>query len=165
LHPKSRGTVTLQSNDFLDHPIIETQYLKEQDDVRVFVEGCKRTVEIWSQPALKDNGPCLADVILPGNPYDMKTQADQYWEYYVRHMALTIYHPMSTVRMGRANDPEACLTPDCRVKGVTGLRVVDASIVPELMSGNTNIPCVAIGERAAEIIKSGINYQKQATKA
>ncbi|CAF1542118.1 unnamed protein product [Adineta ricciae] len=78
----------------------------------------------------------------------------QFLESYIRRYSLTAHHPIGTCKMGKQEDPMAVVTPDTRVKGVKGLRVVDASIMPTLVSGNTNIPTIAIAERAADLIKS-----------
>ncbi|CAF1106140.1 unnamed protein product [Rotaria sp. Silwood1] len=79
---------------------------------------------------------------------------DQFWESYVRKYTITICHPIGTCKMGKEEDPMAVVTPDTRVKGVKDLRVVDASIIPNTISGSTNIPTVAIAERAADLIKN-----------
>ncbi|CAF3877494.1 unnamed protein product [Rotaria sp. Silwood1] len=85
---------------------------------------------------------------------EQKQVSDQFWESYVRKYTITICHPIGTCKMGKEEDPMAVVTPDTRVKGVRGLRVVDASIMPSIVSGNTNIPTVAIAERAADLIKN-----------
>ena len=79
----------------------------------------------------------------------------EYWRQWVRYFGITLRHPTSTCKMGRLDDPTAVVTPDCRVKGITNLRVVDASVMPEVCSGNTNVPTICIAERASDIIISG----------
>nr|ABQ08072.1 hypothetical protein [Adineta vaga] len=77
----------------------------------------------------------------------------KFWESYIRKYGTTIYHPVGTCKMGLENDPMTVVTEDTKVKGVHGLRVIDASIIPIIVSGNTNIPTISIAERAADIIK------------
>jgi len=87
---------------------------------------------------------------------DVKEKDDQFWDAYIRRFCLTVYHPIGTCKMGKENDKTAVVTPSTQVKGVKGLRVVDASIMPDLVLGNTNIPIIALVERAADLIKNNI---------
>lgn len=166
LHPQSVGSITLQSADPLQHPIIQPNYLQHPGDVKTLVEGMKFAEKWMNTKPLADG--CtrdLSDLLLPNNPYNKQTDTDKYWEWYVRHFAATLYHPVGTCKMGPVHDPTTVVTPDCRVKGTNGLRVVDASIMPELVSGNTNVPSIMIGERASDIIKSGVNYQTNSSSS
>jgi glucose dehydrogenase (acceptor) len=83
----------------------------------------------------------------------MNQNEDQFWESFVRKYTVTVYHPTGTCQMGKEEDPMTVVTPSTRVKGVKGLRVIDASIIPLIISGNTNVPTIAIAERAADLIK------------
>lgn len=97
----------------------------------------------------------MSDIILPElEELRAKGDMDAYWARYAQHVGVTLYHPTSTCKMAKADDPTGVVTPDCRCKGVNRLRVVDASIMCEVPSGNTNIPTICLAERAADIIIS-----------
>jgi choline dehydrogenase len=154
LHPHSRGHVHIASACALDAPIIEPNYLEREEDVASMVAACEIAMEIYKQPSImKVTGRFLGDEFVTENPFCREKQSAQYWEHYVRHQVNTLYHPVGTCKMGGVTDPTAVVGPDLRVIGVTRLRVVDASIMPTLPSGNTNIPAIMIGEKAADLIK------------
>jgi choline dehydrogenase-like flavoprotein len=144
LRPKSRGSLRLASNDPLATPLIDPNFLGERDDVDRLVRGFKLMRGILRQPALAAyHGRELAD--------SGAAQTDADIERFVRDHADTIYHPVGTCRMG----PNAAAVVDAslRVHGVQALRVVDASIMPSVVAGNTNAPVIAIAEKAADLIK------------
>ncbi|CAF1402651.1 unnamed protein product [Adineta steineri] len=152
LHPKSKGEITLASRDPFIHPIINPNYLENKQDVQVLVEGCKLVKKICHTEPLKDILQSLAKE-MNGNEI-IDDNEDKFWESYVRKYSVTIYHPVGTCKMGKEQDEMTVVTPDTKVKGVKGLRVIDASIMPSIVSGNTNIPTIAIAERAADLIKN-----------
>jgi choline dehydrogenase-like flavoprotein len=144
LRPRSRGTVTLRSADPLAPPRIDPNFLANGDDVRRLVRGFKVLRRILEQPALAG---------LRGREFAASAAArdDAAIEAFVRANADTIYHPVGTCRMG--TDALTVVDPQLRVHGIAGLRVVDASIMPRIVGGNTNAPVIMIGEKAADLVK------------
>jgi choline dehydrogenase len=146
LRPESRGKVGLRSADPFDDPTILANYLATEEDRRAIREGVKIAREVVAQSALD---PYREAEYAPGG--DVRT--DQQIDAWVRTKAETIYHPVGTCRMGAAGDPLAVVDDQLRVQGITGLRVVDASVMPTLIGGNTNAPTLMIAERAADLIR------------
>ncbi|MDP5117013.1 MAG: GMC family oxidoreductase N-terminal domain-containing protein [Burkholderiaceae bacterium] len=146
LRPHSRGSVRLQSRDPFDAPLIDPAYLSDHRDTALMVEGVKKLRTIMQAPALQ---PYRGKEI-----YTAGIETDAQWESYIRERADTIYHPVGTCKMGAAHDPMAVLDTQLRVKGVLGLRVIDASAMPTLISGNTNAPTIMMAEKAADFLLS-----------
>ncbi|CAF1102466.1 unnamed protein product [Rotaria sordida] len=151
LHPESKGEITLASPDPFAHPIINPNYLENKEDVHKLVEACKVVEKICQTEPLNSTLKSMAKEM---NGDEVAANEDQFWESYVRKYTVTISHPTGTCKIGKEEDSMAVVTPDTHVKGVRGLHVVDASIMPNIVSGNTNIPTVAIAERAADLIKN-----------
>ena len=145
LRPRSRGTVRLASSDPLAAPLIDPNYWADPFDREMSIRGLKLAREIMRQDALK---PFVKAERLPGP--DVQTEKD-YFEYACRH-AKTDHHPAGTCRMGI--DPDAVVDPQLRFNGIEGLRVADASIMPTLVSSNTNAPTIMIAEKAADMIRA-----------
>ncbi len=144
LRPESRGTVHITSDDHRDRPAIKPNFLKEELDRETHVAGLKIARDILERPALD----AYRDVeIVPGP--DCRTD-DELLDH-ARRVGGTVFHPVGTCKMG--NDPVAVVDERLRVHGIRGLRVVDASIMPRLVSGNTNAPVIMIAEKAADMIK------------
>lgn len=152
LNPKSWGKLKLRSTNPLDKPYIDAGYLYHMDDIKSMIGGIRIQQKIMGSSALTSAEPELVKVDLPGCA-NIAYDTDQYWECYVRHMATTLYHPAGTAKMGPDSDRDAVVDPRLRVRGVQGLRVADASIMPAVISGNTNAPAMMIGEKAADMIK------------
>jgi len=144
LRPKSRGTVKLASKDPMAAPLIDPNFFGERDDMDRLIRGFKLTRKIMQQRALAEQGGKeVADLAA--------AQTDAEIEKFIRANADTIYHPVSTCRMG--NGPLDVVDDQLRVRGIEGLRVVDASILPSVVSGNTNAPVIAIAEKAVDLIR------------
>ena len=144
LRPKSRGFAKLRSANPLDSMIFESGALKEQEDVDTLIRGVKLARQIIRAPALDD---IVERELRPSEQADIP---DSEIEAHVRSHAKTVYHPVGTCRMG--SDADAVVDPTLKVNGVSGLRVCDASVMPTLVSGNTNAPTIMIAERCAEFI-------------
>jgi len=147
LRPKSRGAIRLKSRDPMAHPAIEPNYLGDSEgyDLKLLIEGARISREIFAQ---KPFAPYRGEEIFPGGA----ARSDADLETFIRRKAETIYHPVGTCRMGAGSD--AVVDSELRVHGVEGLRVVDASVMPTLIGGNTNAPVIMIAERAADLINS-----------
>ena len=151
MRPKSRGRVTLASADPMAAPVIDPNILADPDDTRRLVQGFKHMRTILSQPALAGyRGQELATTANATTDADIETV--------IRNYADTIYHPVGTCRMGPLAGPQAnplnVVDSELRVHGMTGLRVVDASIMPRIVAGNTNAPVIMTAEKAADMIKA-----------
>ncbi|XP_068248199.1 glucose dehydrogenase [FAD, quinone]-like isoform X2 [Palaemon carinicauda] len=150
---KSRGSITLASNDPRVPPNIDPNYFSHPDDVRTFIRGIKFALKIGASPSLKDElGARFHDKPLPGCEH-LIIESDEYWACFVAHMSTTTYHPAGTCKMAPPSDPYGVVDHRLKVRGTHGLRVVDASIMPLIVSGNLNAPVIMIGERAADLIK------------
>ena len=146
LRPESRGRVGLRSADPLDDPAIFANYLATEEDRRALREGVKMMRQVAEQPAL---GPYRKEELYPGKD----VQSDDEIDAWIRKHAETIYHPVGTCKMGAAGDEMAVVDAELKVRGVEGLRVVDASVMPTLVGGNTNAPTIMIAEKAADMIR------------
>lgn len=149
LHPKSTGTITLRSADPFAPPIIDPRYLSHPEDIRALVEGMKVARQIHLASAFDD---VRGEEILDPEVAELhEPMSESYLEEITRKMAVTVYHPVGTCKMG--TDEMAVVDSRCRVIGFKNLRVVDCSIFPELPSGNTNAPAIMAGEKASDLIK------------
>ncbi|MGH6878790.1 MAG: choline dehydrogenase [Rhizomicrobium sp.] len=143
LRPQSRGHLSLRSADPLAAPLIQPNYLAVEDDARALREGVRLVRDAFAQAAFD---PYRGAELMPGPQVQTEAEMDAF----VRATAETIYHPVGSAKMGR--DGESVVDPALKVYGVEGLRVVDASIMPDLVSGNTNAPTIMIAEKAADMI-------------
>ena len=147
LRPRSRGQLTLASNRASDKPRIQANYLSDAEgfDLKMMVECAKISREIFAQPAFD---PYRGAPIFP----QRSDLSDAELADFIRAKAESVYHPIGTCRMG--DDDASVVDPQLRVRGVDGLRVIDASVMPSLIGGNTNAPTIMIAERAADLIKA-----------
>jgi choline dehydrogenase len=143
--PKSRGEIRLRSADPADKPVIDHRLLGHPDDVAALVSGMKQLEKIFETPALARH--VTGRNIPPEPPKD-----DAEWEHHIRSLSNIGFHPVATCRMGA--DARSVVDPTLKVRGVAGLRVVDASIMPVMPSANTNAPAMMVGEKGADLIKA-----------
>ena len=143
LRPRSTGEVFLESADPMAAPGIDPRYLSDAEDLQVLIKGAKMTRAILEAPAMAK--------FRHKEIYTKDGMSDAEWEDHIRSRADTVYHPVGTCKMGV--DEMAVVDPQLRVRGVEGLRVVDASIFPTLIGGNTNAPTIMIAEKAADMIR------------
>ena len=150
LRPKSVGSVTLGGPSIHNHPIIDTNFLDHPDDRRTLVEGMKFLKRMEETDEFqKFDIKFIADSMLCGDRH--RLFSDAYFECYVREYIQTIYHPVSTCRMG-PRGKNSVVDHRLRVHGIDQLRVVDASVMPKLVGANTNAACIVIGEKGASMI-------------
>eukprot|EP01013_Petalomonas_cantuscygni_P001129 TRINITY_DN11109_c0_g1_i1.p1 TRINITY_DN11109_c0_g1~~TRINITY_DN11109_c0_g1_i1.p1 ORF type:complete len:537 (+),score=-3.95 TRINITY_DN11109_c0_g1_i1:225-1835(+) len=142
LRPKSRGTVVLKNNNPASPPVIDPGFLNDANDVEELVDGYKMTRRLMAAPALAKF--CTED------PFTANVKTDKQIIDILRNRTDTVYHPVGTCKMGTSKD--SVVDPRMRVYGVEGLRVVDASIMPTIIGGNTNAPAIMIAEKAADLI-------------
>lgn len=152
LRPKSRGFIKLQSKNPLRYPLLYHNYLTHPDDIAVLREGVKASVAFVETQAMKRFGARFHDRQVP-NCKHLEMYTDEYWDCAIMQYTMTIYHMSGTAKMGLPDDPYAVVDDQLRVYGVKGLRVIDASIMPTITSGNINAPVIMIGEKGAEMIK------------
>jgi choline dehydrogenase-like flavoprotein len=147
LYPKSRGTISLQSNHPADQALIDPNYLSHPDDQKVMIDGVRIARKILAAPEFEQ---FQGTELYPG----ADAETDEEIVEFLRERSETIYHPIGTCKMGSDDDPMAVVNNELKVRGIEALRVVDASVMPSLIGGNTNAPTIMIAERAAEFIKA-----------
>ena len=145
LHPKSRGTVTLSSNDPNAAPQIDPNFLSEEEDMNALIKGGKLAYQMAMDTAF---APFRDRMVMP--PKELASDTE--WAEHIRKTVETIYHPVGTCKMG--SDDAAVVDSQLKVHGIESLRVIDASIMPTIVSGNTNAPVYMIAEKGAEMIRS-----------
>ncbi|MBL8707709.1 MAG: GMC family oxidoreductase N-terminal domain-containing protein, partial [Rhodospirillaceae bacterium] len=149
MRPKSLGHVRARSSDPRAHPAICFNYLKDPADRADLRAGVRLTREVLAQQAM---APFAGDELFPG----IDVQSDDAVDAWLRQAIETCYHPVGTCKMGRADDRLSVVDDELRVHGLDGLRVVDASIMPVIVSGNTNAPTIMIAEKAADMIRGAV---------
>ncbi|XP_025194112.1 glucose dehydrogenase [FAD, quinone]-like isoform X1 [Melanaphis sacchari] len=150
--PKSRGRVWLRDANPFHHPLIDPNYFADETDLDVLVAGVRLFQRMLRTSPMRSLGAKILDTPLPGCKQHV-FDTDAYWKCSARQISYTIYHLSGTCKMGPASDPTAVVDPRLRVHGVRGLRVVDASIMPEIPAAHTNAPTIMIAEKASDMIK------------
>jgi choline dehydrogenase len=156
VRPESRGTIMAQSPDPAVYPAIRPNYLSAPSDLRVLIAGIEHTRRIFAQPAIAAYS--VAETV-PGP----EIQSDEQFAEFARNAGTNVFHPVGTCKMG--TDPMAVVDARLRVHGIEGLRVIDASIMPAVTTGNTNAPTIMIGEKGAEMIKEDARAEQRAAAA
>ncbi|XP_037935899.1 glucose dehydrogenase [FAD, quinone]-like [Teleopsis dalmanni] len=152
LKPFSFGHIELTSANYLDKPKIYANYMSDKRDIDTYVRALKIYSKLPETKAFKIREAALHKVDLEACN-SLVFQSDDYWRCYIRHMTTTVYHPVGTTKMGPVTDSQAVVDWRLRVHGAQNLRVIDASIMPDIVAANTNAAIIMIGEKGAEMIK------------
>lgn len=153
LKPKSTGKIELRGKDPLEKPLIYGNYLENNEDVETLIRGISLVKRLMNAKTSKEHECFFIKVNITGCAH-IEFDEPGYWECYIRHMTNTGYHPSGTAKMGPESDKDAVVDDQLKVRGIKGLRVIDASIMPKIIRGNLHAPTVMIGEKGANLIKS-----------
>lgn len=152
LRPKSTGEILLRTTDPYDAPKILANYLERDEDIQTLLRGIRYQMNFINSTAFKKRDGQL--IRIPFNDCDKnKYDSDEYWICYMSHMATTVYHPVGTAKMGPNSDKNAVVDSELKVKGIQGLRIVDASIFPTQVSSNPNGAVIMVGEKGADLVR------------
>ncbi|XP_003705686.2 glucose dehydrogenase [FAD, quinone] [Megachile rotundata] len=152
LNPKSVGVVELRSTDPAEPVKIYANHLQEEEDLRTMLKSVDAVKRLINTETMKRHGMRVSHLEVPGCKHTTP-DSEEYWECSIRHIASSLFHPVGTARMGSNGDSMAVVDPRLRVHGVKGLRVIDASIMPNIVSGNTNAATMMIAEKGADMVK------------
>ena len=162
--PKSRGSIKLRSGDYKDDPRITLNYLDHPDDTKLFVEGYKFVKSMEQTKTFQEYG--LERVNYPSESCDkFEMDSEDYMKCYVKSFTTTLFHPTSSCKMGPDSDKNAVVDNRLRVKGIKGLRVIDASVMPVIVGANTNAACIMIAEKGADMILQDWNEAEKGSKS
>jgi len=156
LRPKSRGRISLRSANPYDKPVFEAGYFSDQhdEDIKTLVEGVKIALAMAQTRAFQRLGTKFWDQIPMPGCEETDLWSDEYWACMSRHYTTTIYHHSGAAKMGPSSDPQSVVNHELKVYGIPRLRVIDASIMPTIVSGNTNAPTIMIAEKGSDMIKA-----------
>jgi choline dehydrogenase len=154
IRPKRKGKFLLRSQIPYEHPKIFAGYFSDPEgkDLAVMLEGIKFAEKLMNTKVMNTKEAKQRKICIEGCK-SLQFDLTGYWKCLLRHITRTVYHSFGTFKMGPSSYPGAVVGPELRVHGVTGTRVADASIKPNIVSGNTNVPAIMIGEKAADMIK------------
>ncbi|KAK1137814.1 hypothetical protein K0M31_002308 [Melipona bicolor] len=152
LNPESRGAIKLRSADPADQVRIYSNYFREREDLETLLKSVDVVKSLVNTETMRKHGMRLVMLDIPGCKHTDLDSAE-YWECNVRNLATTLFHAVGTARMGPANDPRSVVDARLRVHGIERLRVIDASIMPNVVSANTNTPTMMIAEKGADLVK------------
>jgi choline dehydrogenase len=144
LHPQSSGYITLKSSNATEAPVIQPNFLSAAKDRDTLLAGLQKAMAVVDAAAFKPYSP-------EGVYYPQRNAGDETLAEHIRTTLETLYHPVGTCKMG--NDGMAVVNNQLQVHGIQNLRVVDASVMPTIISGNTNAACIMIGEKGADLVK------------
>lgn len=156
MRPHSKGRIMLRDANIFHHPLIYPNYYADERDLDVLVKGVRISQQLARTASMRKLGATMLRTPLPGCT-NYTFDSDDYWKCHARNLPFTIYHLSGTCKMGPDNDRTAVVNPRLRVRGVNRLRVVDASIMPEVPSAHTNAPTIMLAEKAADMIKEDWN--------
>ncbi|GAB0093747.1 hypothetical protein DMENIID0001_089210 [Sergentomyia squamirostris] len=158
LVPKSIGQVDLRSADPADKPRIFANYLSDEADLELFIQTIRLYFQFLNTETFTKHEVEFFNISLPDCDV-LEFDSDEYWICYIRHMTSPTFHPVGTAKMGPDSDPDAVVDSKLKVKGTTGLRVIDASIMPVIPRGNTNAPTLMIAEKGADFVKEDYDFK------
>ncbi|XP_030377985.1 glucose dehydrogenase [FAD, quinone] [Scaptodrosophila lebanonensis] len=152
-HPESVGELRLRTNHYTDAPLLQPNYLTKESDVATMIRGIRYLEALERTAAYRAHAAEIVHIPISECDKAHKFRSDKYWRCYVRYITGTCYHQTGTVKMGPPSDPQACVNPRLQLRGVENLRVADASIMPAVVSANTNAATIMIAERAVDFIR------------
>lgn len=156
MRPKSKGRIWLENANPFCYPLIDPNYFADERDLDVALAGVRIVQKMLKTDAMKKLNAEILDTPLPGC-IQYKFDSDEYWKCSARHISFTIYHLSGTCKMGLKEDSTSVVDQRLRVHGINNLRVIDASIIPEIPAAHTNAPSIMIGEKGADMIKEDWN--------
>ncbi|KAH8394426.1 hypothetical protein KR222_005200 [Zaprionus bogoriensis] len=164
VQPQSTGHVRLRSADYRQPPLLINNYLTQPADVETLLRGIRHQEAMERTAAYRQHGIQLLRLPIEECDGQHEFRSDAYWRCYAKYFSITCYHQTSTLKMGPASDPQACVSPRLQLHGASNLRVADASVMPKIVSANTNAATIMIGERAADFIAQDWGFQLAAAE-
>lgn len=152
MRPKSKGWIELKDRNPFRYPAIHPNYFADEHDLDILVAGVRICEQLSKTNSMKRVNAKLWDTPIPGCKHFL-FNSDNYWKCAARHLSFTVYHLSGTCKMGPIGDPTAVVDPRLKVQGFQGLRVIDASIMPEVPAAHTNAPTIMIAEKGSDLIK------------